>query len=83
MLQWIYKTIIGCLLAVIAYFLVSTCDRLACVEVEIVQVRLDIANMRILSAADVREIAQSEILRHESRRTAERMGVVYPPTGER
>jgi hypothetical protein len=83
MLQWIYKTVVGCLLGVIAFFLVGMCNRLARVEVELVQVRIDIANMRILSSADVREIAQAEILRYESRRAAERVGVEYPPVGGR
>lgn len=64
--SWVYKTMVGGGLAIIGFFLVATYNRLLCIESELMMVRINLAQIRIVTTEDIREIALSEILKYHA-----------------
>ena len=63
--QWIYKTFITGMIGIIGFFLVATYARLTSIETEVMQLRLDLAQMHVPSADEIREICRYEIFKCE------------------
>lgn len=67
--SWVYKTMVGGMLAIIGFFLMATYNRLLCIESELMMVRVNLAQIRIVTTEDIRQIAVAEILKHHARVT--------------
>lgn len=61
--NWLLKGLVVILMSVVGFFIKSTYDKVLNLEVELVQLRVDLARMKFLSAEDVKEICRTEILK--------------------
>jgi len=65
---WVYKTVMAALAGLVTFFLVATYNRLTSIESELLQVRLDLARMKIPTGDEIRELCRIEIMKAERAR---------------
>lgn len=65
---WVYKSIMTILVGMVTFFLVATYNRLTSIETELLQVRLDLARMKIPTDNEIRELCRVEIMKAERAR---------------
>lgn len=61
--NWLLKGLVVILISIVGFFIKSTYDKVLNLEVELVQLRVDLARMKFLSTEDVKEICRTEILK--------------------